>query len=165
MSFKEALTKTKSTLSNVAEKTTNVGGNNHGNDSSHKATGPITKTNVLEKPAQTSQDGKVSDEDAKHIKNARKELTDAMHKATKDGAISATEIAEFKTLQKQLHITDTEMSEIKISVLKEVITKATADGKVTAEEMKVIEELQKGLSISSESIKTDLEKVKKMKVA
>lgn len=155
MNFKELLGKTKSALADMGEKIAEVATNVK--DNVVEVAGK-----VAEKAVDVADDLKGSVLDFTNLRTVRERLIDAMLKATKDGEISAEEIAEFNSLQKQLQISDEEMKDIKISVLKEVINRATADGKVSPAEMKVIEELQQDLEIPTDTLKENLEKVKNM---
>jgi len=166
MNFKELLGKTKTALAEMGEKIAEVATNVKDNvtEVGGKVAGTVKDVagKVAEKAVDVADDLKGSVLDFTNLRTVRERLIDAMLKATKDGEISAEEIAEFNSLQKQLQISDEEMKEIKISVLKEVINRATADGKVSPTEMKVIEELQQDLEIPTDTLKDSLEKVKKM---
>ena len=166
MNFKELLNKTKTALANISDKVVDVAGDvkDKAVDVTGKASTVVADvtgkaTNVVVNVADDMKDAFL---DFTNLRSVRERLVDTMLEATKDGHLSAEELAEFKELQTKLQISDSEMNDIKFSVLREVISRATADGKVTADEMRLIDELQKDLEIPFEGLQTELDKVKAM---
>ena len=155
MNFRELLNKVEEALANITEKVADVAGDVK--DRAFDVTGKAT--NVVVNVADDMKDAFL---DFTNLRSVRERLVDTMLEATKDGHLSAEELAEFKRLQNKLQISDVEMNDIKFAVLREVINHAMADGKVTADEMRLIDELQKDLEIPSESLKVELDKVKAM---
>lgn len=164
MKFKELLAKTKNVLADVGEKVADAAGKATTTvvDVAGKATSTVVDATgkAAHVVANVADDAKDAFMDFTNLRSVRERLVDTMLEATQDGNLSAEELAEFKTLQAKLEISDADMKEIKISVLKEVIKRATADGKVTTDEMKLIDELQKDLEIPTDTLQGDLEKVK-----
>lgn len=103
-----------------------------------------------------------AEENEAAIAQQRTQLFEALAKASADGDISAAEMDEVVQLQKFLNISDETMNEIKIKVLKDLVTKILSDNIVTTEEVALLQEVGRDLKLSDkdmESLKPDFDKV------
>jgi len=95
----------------------------------------------------------------------RKKIKDAIKAASADHSITAEEIAEIKSLVDKLEINDSELNEIRILVMQDLVTLILADNKITEDEMALFEQISDKIDLSAveeEKLKENFEKVKNM---
>ena len=103
--------------------------------------------------------------DSSRATQARQQLFVAILEACDDGIITAQEMADIRTLQSKLGMSDVELNSIKIQVLQNLIARVMEDNIVTEDEMDFIEQIEIDLQLGvadSLKIKSDIEKVRKM---
>lgn len=122
-------------------------------------------TNLINKFQQLFSGSAAPKPDSGRATQARQQLFVAILEACDDGVITADEMADVRTLQAKLGITDAELNSIKIQVLQNLIDKVMEDNIVTEEEMDFIEQIEIDLQLGvadSLKIKGDIERVRRM---
>ena len=95
--------------------------------------------NLLNKVTSLLQDG--------NKKEAIEHLQNALSSALADNSISPQELADVLKLQKDLGISDADMSDVKLKVLDNLIEKINADGKISNDEILMFNTIKANLGV------------------
>ncbi len=93
------------------------------------------------------------------------QVIDAIKDATKDGTITAKEMADISSLVQKLSISSEEFNHVRLGVLENLVDSILADGKVLENEMELLKEVEDSINVSEhepEELKAKIEKVKQL---
>lgn len=93
----------------------------------------------------------------------RKQLMDAITEASKDHIITAEEVVDIQGLVTQLDLSNSDLRNIRVLVMKDLCEHVLADGKITEDEMKLFEALSTQIEFKEgeeNKLKEDFDKVK-----
>lgn len=121
--------------------------------------------NLIDKFQQLFSGTAAPSPDSGRATQARQQLFVAILEACDDGIITTDEMSDLRALQAKLGIADSELNNIKIQVLQNLIDRVMEDNIVTEEEMDFIEQIEIDLQLGvadSLRIKGDIERVRNM---